>query len=144
MMSGTNTLKSLLQSMTEDQQLSFKKAVVRQAIHYVSKKLPPKSADEGHSWGILAATRWLNEPTKEVAIDVVQFATGECWDGGVRYHDYPAEFLDPAWVVGGTDIDESARFALQSVPKPDQEDALRWQIASAQAILRSEEVPALI
>jgi hypothetical protein len=141
---GVNELEALLQAMTPSQKLSFKQALVRQAIYFVSKRLPPEEQDEGHRDGILAATNWLNEPTEEKAQDATLFAASSCWDGGVRYHDFPAEFLDPAWTAGETDVCQAASFAANSAPPSEREEARRWQIASAQAISRGEDPPLLV
>jgi len=141
---GSGDVEELAQQMTSAQRLRFKQAVVAQAIHFVYKLLPPEADDDGHRRGIRAATRWLKEPSKEVALDVNCEAVAECWDGGVRYHDYPAYFLDPAWVAVETDVYKAARKAVNTAPPAEREDALRWQIASAQAILRGVEPPPLI
>jgi uncharacterized protein YjbI with pentapeptide repeats len=136
-------IEALAQTMTSAQRLRFKQAVVAQAIHFVSKLLPPEADDQGHRSGVRAAIRWLREPSDEVARDVAFLAVGECWDGGVRYYDYPAYFLDPAWVAGETDVCKAARLAVNTAPPAEREAALRWQIASAQAILRGAESPPL-
>lgn len=138
--SEADELETLVQAMTPAQKLRFKQAVVRQAIHFVSKRLPSEAEDDGHRGGIMAATNWLNEPTEEKAKNVAVYATGECWDGGVRYHDYPASFLDPAWAAAATDVCSAARLAANAAPPTEQEAARQWQIASAQTILRGQEV----
>lgn len=138
--SAPDELETLVQVMTPVQKLRFKQAVVRQAIHFVSKHLPPAGEDDGHRSGIIAATNWLNEPTEEQAKNVAAYATSECWDGGVRYHDYPASFLDPAWTAAQPDVCAAAQLATHSAPPMEQEAAYQWQIASAQAILRGQEL----
>ena len=144
MPTGSGDVEAHVQTMTSAQRLRFKQEVVKQAIYFVSKLLPPEADDDGHRGGIRAAGRWLREPTEEVARDVNCFAVAECWDGGVRYHDYPAYFLDPAWVAGERDVCKAARLAVNTAPPAEREAALRWQIASAQAILRGKEPPPLI
>jgi hypothetical protein len=136
---GPDELEGLVQAMTPSQKLRFKQAVVRQAIYFVSKRLPPEAQDEGHRDGILAATNWLNEPTEDKAEAATMFAASSCWDGGVRYHDFPAEFLDPAWAAGETDAYKAAYHAAKSAPLTEREAARQWQLASALAILRDEE-----
>lgn len=140
---GPDELEGLVQAMTPSQKLCFKQAVVRQAIHFVSKRLPPEAEDEGHRDGIRAATNWLNEPTEEKARAATLFAAASCWDGGVRYHDYTVDFLDPAWTAGETNACKAACHAANSAPPAAREAARQWQIASAQAISRGEEPPPL-
>ncbi len=137
--SGANELEELVRAMTPAQKLRFKQAVVRQVIHFVSKRLPPEEEDDGHRGGIIVATNWLNEPTDEKARDASSFAASECWDGGARYDDYPKSFLDPADVAGATDLCSAARIAAQAAPPTEQEEARQWQIAAAQAILQGQE-----
>lgn len=141
---GSGDIEALAQTMTSAQRLRFKQAVVAQAIHFVSKLLPPEAKDEGHRRGIRAAVRWLREPSNEVARDVTFLAVGERWYGGVRYYDYPGYFLDPAWVAGETDVCKAARLAVNTASPEEQEAALRWQIASAQAILWGAEPPPVV
>jgi uncharacterized protein YjbI with pentapeptide repeats len=141
---GSGDVEAHAQTMNSAQRLRFKQAVVAQAIHFVSKLLPPEAKDDGHRRGIRAAIRWLKEPTDEVAKDATFLVVAECWDGGVRYYDYPAHFLDPAWVAGEMDICKAARLAANTAPSAEREAALRWQIESAQAILRGAEPPPLI
>jgi hypothetical protein len=136
---GSDELGRLVQAMTSSQKLRFKQAVVRQSIYFVSKRLPPEAEDEGHRDGILVATNWLNEPTAEKAEAATMFAASSCWDGGVRYHDYTADFLDPAWTAGETDVYKAAYHAANSAPLVERALARQWQIACAQAILRGEE-----
>jgi len=52
---GSGDIEALAQTMTSAQRLRFKQAVVAQAIHFVSKLLPPEAKDEGHRRGIRAA-----------------------------------------------------------------------------------------
>jgi hypothetical protein len=136
---GPDELEGLVQAMTPSQKLRFKQAVVRQSIYFVSKRLPPEGDDEGHRDGIRAATNWLNDPTEEKARAATLFAAASCWDGGVRYHDYTADFLDPAWTAGEADVCRAASHAANSAPTLEREAARQWQIASAQAISRDDE-----
>lgn len=136
---GSDELERLVEAMTPSQKLRFKQAVVQQAIYFVSQCLPPEAEDEGHRDGIWAATNWLNDPTDKKAQDATLFAASSCWDGGVRYHDYPASFLDPAWTAGEINPYKAACHAAKSAPLMEQESARQWQIACAQAISRGEE-----
>lgn len=137
--SEPDELERLVQAMTPNQKLRFKQAVVRQAIHFVSQRLPPEEEDDGHRGGIIAATNWLNEPTEEKARDASAYAASECWDGGARYDDYPKSFLKPADAAGATNICNAAWIAAGSAPPTEQGEARQWQIASAQAISRGQE-----
>lgn len=138
---GSGELAALVASMSWAQRLRFKQAVVQQAIDHVSKALPPEAEDEGHRLGILAATGWLREPTEREAREVGILAAGECWDGGIRYYNYSEYFLWPAFAAAATDVCEAARYAARAAPAEEQEEALRWQLATARAILRGEVVP---
>jgi hypothetical protein len=133
-----NELERLLKAMNSDQKLRFKQAVVRQAIYFVSKRLPPENEDDGHRHCIRVASDWLNEPTEQNARDAATYAISECWDGGARYDDYPRVFLGPVYAVAFDGYD-SAQRAMYTVPPTEQETARQWQIASAQAILRDQE-----
>lgn len=124
--------------MSAGQRLAFKKAVVAQAVRAMTARLPPPEHDDGHRKGVDAAERWLGEPTPEVARDVSAFASGECWDGGVRYHDYPADFLDPAWAAGADDPCEAARLAANATPAATRGAVRAWQVGVAGAVLRGE------
>lgn len=132
-----------MQAMTADQRLRFKQAVVRQAIHFVSRLLPPEEDDDGHRSGILAAMNWLNEPTEEQAQAATMYGVSECWDGGVRHHDYPLVFQNPAWAAGEGNLCRAAEYGIHSAPAEEREAARQWQIASARAILRGDEPPPL-
>ena len=141
---GPDDVEELQRWMTSAQELRFKQAVVAQAIYYVSKLLPPEADDDGHRSGIRAAIRWLREPTEEMAGHVAALAMAECWDGGVRYHDYPEYFLGPASVAGDTDVRRAARSAIDTAPPEERQAALQWQVESAQAILRWKDPLPLI
>jgi hypothetical protein len=136
--SKSDELERLFQPMTSDQKLRFKQAVVRQAIHLVSKHLPPEDEDDGHRHCLRVATDWLNEPTEQKARDAATYAVSECWDGGARYDDYPRIFLEPVYAVAFDGCD-SAQRAIYCVPSAEREAARQWQIASAHAILRGQE-----
>jgi hypothetical protein len=71
------------------------------------------------------------------------YGVSECWDGGVRYHDYPLLFLDPAWAAGESDWCRAAGYGIHSAPAEEREAARQWQIESARAILRGDEPPPL-
>lgn len=136
-------LGELLEAMSVDQKLRFKQAVVRQTIHFISQLLPPEEEDDGDRSGIWAATSWLNEPTEEKAHAATMYGVGECWDGGVRNHDYPLAFLNPAWAAGESDLPRAAGYGVDSAPAAEREAALQWQIEAARFILRDEEPPPL-
>ena len=131
----------LASRLTDEQQLHFRQALVRQAIRYVTKILPSEALDEGHRLGCQWAARWLDCPTEEIARDVCSCAAGECWDGGVRYFDYPEYFLAPIWVIGVTDLDAAARLAAETAPESERGSAVNWQIAAVRAIARGRELP---
>ena len=139
----SDSIEALAARMSAAQQLALKQAVVRQAIHYTTRALPPASSDEGHRRGILAASRWLDCPTQEMANDAGLFAMGERWDGGVRYYDYPEYFLAPAWTAAASGAGAAARLALEAVPDAEREAARKWQVAVARAVLRAEDLPPL-
>jgi hypothetical protein len=141
--SESDELEPLVAAMTPDQQLRFKQAVVRQAIHFVSRRLPPEEEDDGHRACINVAMAWLLEPTEARASDAATFAISECWDGGARYDDYPRVFLEPVYAVG-LDGCASARRAVYAALPEEQDAARRWQVAAADAILRGEEPSALV
>jgi hypothetical protein len=131
----------LVNRLTAEQQLHFRQALVRQAIRYVTKVLPPEALDEGHRLGCQWAARWLDCPTEEFAREVCTCAAGECWDGGVRHFDYPEYFLAPVWVIGVTDIDTAARLAAETAPESERGAAISWQVAAVRAITRGQEPP---
>jgi hypothetical protein len=131
----------LVSRLTAEQQLQLRQALVRQAIRHVTKALPPEALDAGHSLGCRWAARWLDCPTEEVARDVCTYAAGECWDGGVRYFDYPERFLAPVWVIGVTNLDAAARLAAETAPESERGAAVGWQSAAVRAIARGQEPP---
>ena len=136
-------LEGLVDQMTPEQALHFKKAVVRQAIHYVTRQLPPEEEDDGHRTGIRTAIDWLNDPTEERAHAATMYGVSECWDGGVRYHDYPLSFLDPLWAAGEKDPYRAASYIIISAPEDERKALRNWQQESARAILREDEPPPL-
>lgn len=115
-------LEPLVSELNAEQQLQLRQALVRQAIYYVSQALPPQESDDGHRCGSDRAAEWLKKPTVEVAHNAYIWAVGECWDGGVRYFDYPEYFLFPVWVLEG-DI------ALQMSPPHGiaWEETIAWE-----------------
>jgi len=134
-------LEELVNLMSEDQQLSFKQAVVRQTIHYVSKQLPPHDLDEGERTFIALAYQWLEQPTEENAENAQTAAIFDSIDGGARYFDYPTYFLEPAWAAGSS-AQYVSRHALVA-SGTDSQAASQWQLATAWAILHHEEPPLL-
>src|SRR5262249_19240739 len=131
----------LLTRLTTKQQLQLRQALVRQAIRYVTRSLPPKALDDGHSLGCGLAAHWLDRPTDKEAREVCICAAGECWDGGVRHWDYPEYFLTPVWVIGATDLDAAARLAAEAAPESERGAAVDWQIAAVRAIARGQQPP---
>lgn len=131
----------LVNRLSVQQQLCLRQALVRQAICFVTKALPPEALDEGHSLGCRWAARWLDCSTEEVARDVCVAAAGECVDGGVRHDDYSEYFLTPVFVLGASDLDAAARLAVESAPAAERGLAFTWQIAAAQAIARGQALP---
>jgi hypothetical protein len=134
-------VEPLVNRLTAEQQLRLRQALVRQAIRYVARALPPKELDKGHRLGCLLAAGWLDRPTAKEAREVCTCAAGECWDGGVRYWDYPEYFLSPVWVIGATDLDAAARLAAETAPEPERAAAVAWQIAAVRALARGQEPP---
>lgn len=132
-------LEPLMAKLDAEQQLQLRQALVRQTIHYVSQRLPPEELDDGHRQGCDRAAHWLENPTAEVAFNASAWATGECWDGGVRYSDYPLYFLEPVFVLEATDLDDVARLAAQTAPESDRAAAVDWQIAAVRAIVQGQE-----
>ena len=134
-------LEGLVKVMREKQQLSFKQAVVRQTIHYVSKQLPPEEQDNGERYFISLANKWLDQPTQENAEKASMGVACDYIDGGMRYFDYPSYFLTPAEAAGS-----SAYGATQSALTASGNDsraAYQWQITAAWAILNNKEPPLL-
>jgi hypothetical protein len=132
-------LEPLVSKLNEEQQIHLRQALVRQAIYYVSQRLPPEELDDGHRYGCDRAAEWLENPTAEVAFNVCAWAGGECWDGGVRYSDYPGYFLEPIWVLGATDLDDAARLAAKTAPESNRDAAVEWQLAAVRAIMQGQE-----
>jgi hypothetical protein len=131
----------LVRRLNAKQKLQLRKALVRQAVRFVTKALPPVAQDEGHFLGCLLAARWLDCPTEEVERDAYIWAGGECWDGGVRYLDYPEYFLCPVWVIGATDLDRAAQLAAETAPESERGAAVAWQIVAVRAIAQGQEPP---
>jgi hypothetical protein len=52
-------VEPLVGRLSAEQRLRLRQALVRQAIRYVTKTLPPEALDEGHRLGCQWATRWL-------------------------------------------------------------------------------------
>ena len=134
-------VEPLVSRLTAEQQLRLRQALVRQAIRYVTRDLPPEALDEGHRQGCRGAARWLDCPTDEMARDLCTWAASECFDGGVRYFDYPERFLAPVWVIGVADLDAAARLAAETAPESERGAAVAWQIAAVRAIAGGQEPP---
>ena len=125
----------------------FKHAVVRQAVYYAEKALPPEEEDDGERACIHVARRWLEQPTPAVARDAVIFATMESADGGLRYFDYDPLFIEPVEAAGvdlsPTDIVRAAKHARNAADSEHNAEALRWQLDSAWAIVHGDDIPPL-
>jgi hypothetical protein len=136
-----NALVDLINRMSADRQLSFKQALVRQALHYAAQQLPPLDQDDGERRCLSFAQDWLDEPTPEKAEEAGAGASFDCVDGGVRHFDYSDYFLEPAWAAAG-DAANAARCALIAAGS-DAAAAQLWQIATAKAILTGADLPPL-
>ena len=134
-------LEGLVKVMREKQQLSFKQAVVRQTIYYVSKQLPPEETDNGERCFIFLANQWLEQPTEENAKKARTAVVFDCVDGGVRYFDYSEYFHAPAWAAGSSTY--GATQSALTASGNDSRAAYQWQITAAWAILNNQEPPLL-
>jgi hypothetical protein len=138
---------SILVNLDRDERIRFKQILVEQALALIASVLPPSDADQGERSASYGAELWLREPTDENAARVAVSAYADRWDGGVRYHDYPAVFLGPTEIAGARDAEEAARWALSfaievarfrrhgwygdaaTFPDPDQTAAARHALA---------------
>jgi len=140
-------IEKLIGIMTEAQLFSFKYAIVRQAVYYAERILPPEEEDDGERGCISVARSWLEQPTPEVARDSLIFATMEGVDGGLRYFDYDPLFIEPVEAAGvalsPTDIVRAAKHARRAARDEHHVEALRWQLDSAWAILQGDDIPPL-
>ncbi|MEG4217725.1 hypothetical protein QUA27_20715 [Microcoleus sp. Pol14C6] len=134
-------LEGLVKVMREKQQLSFKQAVVRQTIYYVSKQLPREEQDNGERYFISLANKWIEQPTQENAQKASMGVACDYIDGGMRYFDYPSYFLTPAEAAGSSAYD-ATQCALTASGN-DSRAAYEWQITAAWAILNNKEPPRL-
>lgn len=141
MVDPSDNLEELVNRMNKQQQLNFKKAVVRQTIDYVSQCLPTKENDQGERWFIDIAHRWLEEPTDERAEKASLAVAADYIDGGMRYFDYPAYFLEPALAAGASAYGAS-RHALAAAEAASL-TAHQWQMNVAWAIVNNEDIPPL-
>lgn len=130
-------LEPRVSTLNAEQQLQLRQALVRQVIHYVSQRLPPEESDDGHRYGCDQAAKWLKNPTAELAHNLYMWAVGECWDGGVRYSDYPEYCLSPVWALEG-ELDAAAAYAIRAAPEDDRVAAVDWQIAAVRAIVQGQ------
>lgn len=131
-------LEPLVFNLNAEQQLQLRQALVRQVIYYVSQRLPPEESDEGHSHGCDQAAKWLKNPTTELAHNLYMWAVGECWDGGVRYSDYPEYCLFPVWALE-EELDTAAQYAIRVASESDRDAAVDWQIAAVRVIVQGQE-----
>lgn len=131
----------LVKVMSEKQQLSFKQAVVRQTIYYVSKQLPLEEKDNGQRYFISLAHQWLDHPTEENAEKASMGVACDYIDGGMRYFDYPSYFLAPAEAAGSSAY--GATQCALTASENDSQAAYQWQITAAWAILNNQEPPLL-
>lgn len=134
-------LDGLVKLMSEKQQLSFKQAVVRQTIYYVSKQLPPEEKDNGERYFISLANQWLKQPTEENAENASMGVACDYIDGGMRYSDYPSYFLAPAEAAASSAY--GATQCALTASGNDSRAAYQWQITAAWAILNNKEPPLL-
>ncbi|OCQ97885.1 hypothetical protein BCD67_01775 [Oscillatoriales cyanobacterium USR001] len=139
--SQPSTLEGLFNLMSKAQKLIFKKAVVKQTIYYITKKLPPPEQDEGERLFIELAKEWLRNPTKEVADKAKLAAITDCIDRGVRYFNYPAFFLEPACAAGAKTGLDAAEIALKIAGIGYVGVGIQWQITVAWAILYDQKLP---
>ncbi|MEG4092556.1 hypothetical protein [Microcoleus sp. Pol12B4] len=134
-------LEGLVKVMREKQQLSFKQAVVRQTIYYVSKQLPREEQDKGERYFISLANKWIEQPTQENAEKASMGVACDYIDGGMRYFDYPSYFLTPAEAAGSSAY--GATQCALTASGNDSRVAYEWQITAAWAILNNKEPPLL-
>lgn len=134
-------LDALVEGMTAEQDLLMKMAAVRQAIWYVEQILPTEEEDEGERGCLAVARGWLDEPTPENAERVGLYVAADAIDGGVRYHDYPAIFNDPALVASADNAKLAIHFTAFTVSKGREQEAKQWQLDVALAILQGREIP---
>jgi len=127
--------------MSEKQQLSFKQAVVRQTIYYVSKQLLPEEKDKGERYFISLANQWIKHPTEENAKKASMGVACDYIDGGMRYFDYPSYFLTPAEAAASSAY--GATQCALTASGNDSRGAYQWQITAAWAILNNKEPPLL-
>ncbi len=138
------SLEELFNRMDEEQKLTFKKSVVQQTIYYITKQLPPPEQDEGERSFINLAKKWLQSPTEEIRNLMNAAITADYIDGGMRYFDYPAIFLQPAWAAGAKTGLEASEYALGAAEAIQQTAlASEWQMAVAWAILKGDHLPVL-
>lgn len=136
-------LEALIARMNDEQDLLFRMAVVRQAIHYVERILPPESEDEGERGCLNVARAWLSEPTPEKSKSMLWWVVAESIDGGLRYHDYAPIFTEPAWIASAEDAGRAIKYAEKVIPENEIDEAKRWQIEAARAISEGRDIPAL-
>ncbi|MEG4987211.1 hypothetical protein QUB08_15775 [Microcoleus sp. BR0-C5] len=134
-------LEGLVKVMREKQQLSFKQAVVRQTIYYVSKQLPREEQDKGERYFISLANKWIEQPTQENAEKASMGVACDYIDGGMRYFDYPSYFLAPAEAAASSAY--GATECALTASGNDSRAAYQWQITAAWAILNNKEPPLL-
>jgi len=137
----SDDLEELVKLMNEQQQLNFKQAVVRQTIHYVSKRLPSEENDEGERFFIAMANQWLEQPTDKNAENAMMATVADCIDGGARYFDYPTYFHEPALAAGESAYGAS-KHALAAA-EADSSTAHQWQMTVAWTILNNADLPPL-
>lgn len=130
-------LEGLVKLMSEKQQLSFKRAVVRQTIYYVSKELPLEEEDKGERDFIFLANQWLEQPTQKNAEKASQGVAWDYIDGGMRHYHYPSYFLAPAEAAASSAY--GATQCALTASGNDSRAAYQWQIIAAWAILNNKE-----
>lgn len=134
-------LDGLIDTMSPEQALLLKQAVVRLSIYYVEQLLPPEELDEGERGCLMAARIWLDSPTPENAEKATMMSIADVYDGGVRYHYYSAIFTDPALTAGADNVKQAIHFASFTIPKGLEQSARQWQLDAALAILQDHKPP---
>ena len=110
--------------------LRFKRALVEHAIALLEPHLPPEQVDIGQRGGTRMAREWLHRPTDENADRARTYVAADCFDGGVRNHDYSEVFHGPAEIAGAKTAEQAARALLEVV------DRLKLPSAAAADFLR--------
>jgi hypothetical protein len=125
--------------------------MVKQTIHYVTKKSPPPEKDEDENLFITLAKEWVNNPTVKLANELNSVAKTMKFDivhqvSAVVHHqsfDDPEEFLAPAFAAGAETGLDAAEIALTVAGAGYLGIGRQWQITVAWAILYGKKLPNL-